>query len=127
MSQPELSVVIPAYNEAENVPLLAEEIPRDFVPGDHPGIVEVGPATVGSVMCFEVAFDSAIREVTGDHVDLLAVRTFRVEGHLAKPTSIIVDESGIVRWAYVGRQPADRPSAAELIEALDRLSRPPGR
>jgi apolipoprotein N-acyltransferase len=57
------------------VPLLAEEIPRDFVPGDHPGIVEVGPATVGSVMCFEVAFDSAIREVTGDHVDLLAVQT----------------------------------------------------
>ena len=56
-------------------------------------------------------------------VDLAAVRAFRIDGSLAKPTSLIVDESGVVRYAYVGKQPADRPSAEDLLSALDRMAR----
>lgn len=57
------------------VPLLEEEIPRDFVPGRRPGVLEAGGVTVGAVMCFEVAYDAAIREVSPPGVDLLAVQT----------------------------------------------------
>lgn len=57
------------------IPLLEEQIPRDFVPGERPGVLDVGDVTVGAVMCFEVAHDGAIRDVAGGQVDLLAVQT----------------------------------------------------
>ncbi|HET7327215.1 MAG TPA: apolipoprotein N-acyltransferase [Nocardioidaceae bacterium] len=57
------------------IPLLESEIPRDFVPGTRPGVLDVGELTVGAVMCFEVAYDAAIRDVTRGTVDLLAVQT----------------------------------------------------
>lgn len=57
------------------VPMLAEETPRDFVPGEQPGVLDAGSVTVGAVMCFEVAYDAAIRDVTEPDVDLLAVQT----------------------------------------------------
>jgi apolipoprotein N-acyltransferase len=57
------------------VPLLQEEIPRDFVPGGRAGVVDVGGTTIGAVMCFEVAYDAAIRDIAGSDVDLLAVQT----------------------------------------------------
>lgn len=57
------------------VPLLEEEIPRDFVPGRRPGVLPTGEVTVGAVMCFEVAHASAVRDVVREDVDLLAVQT----------------------------------------------------
>ena len=54
-------------------------------------------------------------------VDLLAVRSLRVEGSLAKPTSLVLDRAGVVRHVYVGRQPADRLSAKELLAIVDAL------
>lgn len=57
------------------VPMLEEETPRDFVPGDRPGVLDVDGVMVGAVMCFEVAFDAAIRDVAPADVDLLTVQT----------------------------------------------------
>jgi len=57
------------------VPLLQEETPRDFVPGERPGVLDTGEVTVGAVMCFEVAYDAAVRAVAGPEVDVLAVQT----------------------------------------------------
>jgi apolipoprotein N-acyltransferase len=57
------------------VPLLGEEIPRDFVPGTRAGVLRTGDVVVGAVMCFEVAYDAAVRAVARDDVDLLAVQT----------------------------------------------------
>jgi apolipoprotein N-acyltransferase len=57
------------------VPLLEQEIPRDFVPGQRPGVLTAGGVTVGAVMCFEVAYDAAVRDVAGGDVDVLAVQT----------------------------------------------------
>ncbi|MDP9431558.1 MAG: apolipoprotein N-acyltransferase [Actinomycetota bacterium] len=43
-----------------------EMIPRDFRAGTKPGVLQLGPVTIGDVMCFEVAFDAAVRDaVTG--------------------------------------------------------------
>jgi len=57
------------------VPLLAAETPRDFVPGARPGVLDAGRVTLGAVMCFEVAYDEAVRDVATGGVDLLAVQT----------------------------------------------------
>lgn len=58
-------------------------------------------------------------------VDLSAVRAFMIEGSLAKPSTLLIDETGTVRWAYVGRQPQDRPSAADILAAIDGLAKAP--
>lgn len=57
----------------------------------------------------------------GMDVDLSAVHLFRIRGELAKPTSIIVDENGIVQYGYAGANPTDRPSVKELLAELDKL------
>jgi apolipoprotein N-acyltransferase len=41
-------------------------IPRDFAPGKATGVLQVGPARIGDVICFEVAYDNMVRDaVTG--------------------------------------------------------------
>ena len=52
-----------------------DQIPRDMVPGDEPGLFTVGGSTVGDVICFEVAYDGLIRDVVGGGADLLVVQT----------------------------------------------------
>lgn len=87
----------------------------------YPGAAESVPAFIEAVRNLEEGFTPPFPIVLD--VDLAAVRTFRIEGSLAKPTSLILDERGIVRYAYVGRQPADRPSVDVLIDAIDRIGK----
>lgn len=49
-------------------------IPRDFVPGDDARPVQMGGYQVGDVMCFDVAFDDAVRK-SMDGASLLTVQT----------------------------------------------------
>lgn len=39
-----------------------DRIPRDFVPGRDPKALRIGDYRIGDVMCFDVAFDDAVRE-----------------------------------------------------------------
>lgn len=55
-------------------------------------------------------------------LDFTFVRSARLEGELAKPSSFILDRSGVVRYAYVGKTSADRPSVQDLLGALDGMS-----
>ena len=50
-----------------------ERVPRDFLAGGRPGLLRLGPATVGDVICFEVAYDGVVRGVAA--ADLLVVQT----------------------------------------------------
>ena len=47
----------------------------DFLPGSRPGVLTVGPARVGDVICFEVAYDSLVRDTVTGGAGLLAVQT----------------------------------------------------
>src|SRR5205085_5993691 len=47
----------------------------DFVPGDRPGVLRVGPATVGVATCFEVAYDGIVRDTVTGGAQLLAGQT----------------------------------------------------
>jgi apolipoprotein N-acyltransferase len=50
-------------------------VARDFVGGDRTGLLRLGPATVGDVICFEVAYDGLVREPVRQGADLLVVQT----------------------------------------------------
>jgi apolipoprotein N-acyltransferase len=52
-----------------------DQIPRDFYAGDRPGLLDLGPARVGDVICFEVAYDGLVRDVVDGGADLLVVQT----------------------------------------------------
>jgi apolipoprotein N-acyltransferase len=47
----------------------------DFVPGDRPGVLRAGPATLGVSICFEVAYDGLVRDTVTGGAQLLAVQT----------------------------------------------------
>ena len=83
----------------------------------YPGEAATVPVFMESVRALDPNFRPPFRILLD--VDLAAVRAFLIEGSLAKPTTLIVDESGIVRWAYVGQQPSDRPSMDLVLRQLD--------
>jgi apolipoprotein N-acyltransferase len=48
---------------------------RDFVAGDEPGVLTVGSAKLGDVICFEVAYDEVVRDTVTGGAQLLVVQT----------------------------------------------------
>ncbi len=52
-----------------------DQIPRDFAAGTRPGNLTVGPARVGDVICFEVAYDGLVRDVVRGGAQVLVVQT----------------------------------------------------
>jgi len=53
-----------------------DDLPRaDFVAGSEPGVLRVGPATVGAVICFEIAYDDVVRDTVRGGAGLLVVQT----------------------------------------------------
>ena len=47
----------------------------DFVAGPDPGVLPVGPVTIGDVICFEVAYDNVVRDTVSGGAQLLVVQT----------------------------------------------------
>jgi apolipoprotein N-acyltransferase len=47
----------------------------EFQPGDRPGVLRVGPASIGVAICFEVAYDDLVRDTVTGGAQLLAVQT----------------------------------------------------
>ena len=50
-------------------------VPRDFAAGRRPGVLEVGPARLADVICFEVAYDGVVRDAVRAGGRLLVVQT----------------------------------------------------
>lgn len=57
------------------VPRLGEEIPRDLLPGNEPGVLRLGPVVIGDLICFDIAFDNQVRDVVASGAQLLVVQT----------------------------------------------------
>jgi apolipoprotein N-acyltransferase len=51
------------------------DLVENMLPGDHPGVVHAGAATVGDVICFEVAYDQIVRDTVTGGAQILAVQT----------------------------------------------------
>ncbi|WP_435823834.1 apolipoprotein N-acyltransferase [Kitasatospora aureofaciens] len=52
-----------------------QRVARDFYPGDHNGVMQLGPAKIGDVICFEVAYDEIVRDTVGSGARVLVVQT----------------------------------------------------
>ncbi len=50
-------------------------VPRDFVGGRRAGVLTLGPARIGDVICFEVAYDNLVRAAVRSGGRLLVVQT----------------------------------------------------
>lgn len=53
----------------------AVDLVGGFTAGDQPGVLTMGPARVGNVICFEVAYDGLVRQTVTGGAQLLAVQT----------------------------------------------------
>ncbi|HEX2361167.1 MAG TPA: apolipoprotein N-acyltransferase [Jiangellaceae bacterium] len=66
---------IPFRRVARLITAAVDEQPRDFVPGEEIGVLEMGTTQVGVVICFEVAFDNIVRDAVAAGAEILAVQT----------------------------------------------------
>jgi apolipoprotein N-acyltransferase len=57
---------VPLRSLARQVTTKVDLVRADFVAGHRPGVLRVGPATLGDAICFEIAYDDIVRDtVTG--------------------------------------------------------------
>ncbi|MFF0256488.1 apolipoprotein N-acyltransferase [Micromonospora zamorensis] len=66
---------VPLRDVARMVSKQVDLIRADFVPGSTPGVVRAGPAVLGDVICFEVAYDGVVRDTVTGGAQLLVVQT----------------------------------------------------
>ncbi|MGR6319556.1 apolipoprotein N-acyltransferase [Micromonospora soli] len=66
---------IPLRKIARMVSAEVDRVRSDFVPGAHAGVLDAGPATLGDVICFEVAYDGLVRDTVTGGGQLLVVQT----------------------------------------------------
>ncbi len=66
---------VPLRTVARAVSSQVDRVTADFVPGTAPGVLRMGPATVGNVICFEVAYDDIVRDTVTGGAQILAVQT----------------------------------------------------
>jgi antitoxin component YwqK of YwqJK toxin-antitoxin module/peroxiredoxin len=85
----------------------------------YPGPVDAVPAFLQAVR--SLANDPPPMPIALD-VSLIAVRALNIEDNLAKPTSIFIDKQGLIRYAYVGKTIADRPSVDDLLSVGNQLA-----
>ncbi len=66
---------IPFRAELAGVTSRLDQIPKDFYAADEPGNLTLGPARIGDVICFEIAYDGLVRDVVRGGAQLLVVQT----------------------------------------------------
>jgi apolipoprotein N-acyltransferase len=66
---------IPLRSLARRVSSAVDLVPRDFTAGDRTGVLDVGPARLGDVICFEVAYDDLVRDAVREGGRMITVQT----------------------------------------------------
>jgi peroxiredoxin len=85
---------------------------------DRDGCREIEEVTGGAFAVLSDTGANAIRDL--DLIDPFEIRP----APIAFPAAFLVDDSGIVRYQYVGRAPEDRPRTTLLLLAAERMTRP---
>lgn len=52
-----------------------DRVPRDFIAGDEPGVLQLGPARIADVICFEISSDEIVRTSVRDGGRAVVVQT----------------------------------------------------
>ncbi|MFD1829349.1 apolipoprotein N-acyltransferase [Streptomyces desertarenae] len=66
---------VPYREQLSKVVTRLQRVPRDFWPGEGTGVLDVGPARLGDVICFEVAYDGIVRDTVNDGARALVIQT----------------------------------------------------
>jgi apolipoprotein N-acyltransferase len=66
---------IPYRSLVRKITTKVDLVPRDFAKGTRSGVLTVGPARLGDVICFEVAYDGVVRDAITGGGRLLVVQT----------------------------------------------------
>jgi apolipoprotein N-acyltransferase len=66
---------VPLRALARKITTKVDLVRSDFVAGKRPGVLTVGPATVGDVICFEVAYDDIVRDTVTGGGQLIVTQT----------------------------------------------------
>jgi len=66
---------IPLRSFARLITDKVDLVRTDFVAGDRPGVMQVGPVKLGDVICFEVAYDNIVRDTVTGGGELIVVQT----------------------------------------------------
>ncbi|MCZ7413229.1 MULTISPECIES: apolipoprotein N-acyltransferase [unclassified Streptomyces] len=66
---------VPFREQLSTVISRLDRVPRDFWPGDEPGVLQTGPARLGDVICFEVAYDEIVRDTVRAGARALVIQT----------------------------------------------------
>ncbi|NEA72105.1 apolipoprotein N-acyltransferase, partial [Streptomyces sp. SID13588] len=66
---------VPFRTELTKVIHRLDQIPRDFYPGRNTGVLKIGPATLGDVICFEVAYDEIVHDTVKAGARAIIVQT----------------------------------------------------
>lgn len=66
---------VPFRAQLSKVITRLQRVQRDFYPGDHTGVMQIGPARLGDVICFEVAYDEIVRDTVKAGARALVVQT----------------------------------------------------
>jgi apolipoprotein N-acyltransferase len=66
---------VPFRKELTKVISRLSEIPLDFYPGKHNGVLQLGSARIGDVICFEVAYDQIVRDTVNGGARAIVVQT----------------------------------------------------
>lgn len=66
---------VPFRTELTKVIKRLDQIPRDFYPGKGTGVLKIGPATLGDVICFEVAYDEIVHDTVQAGARAIIVQT----------------------------------------------------
>ncbi|WP_243639969.1 apolipoprotein N-acyltransferase [Micromonospora sp. MW-13] len=66
---------VPLRDVARMVSKEVDRVRSDMVAGDRAGVVDAGPAVLGDVICFEVAYDGLVRDTVTGGAQLLVVQT----------------------------------------------------
>ncbi|MFI9204278.1 apolipoprotein N-acyltransferase [Streptomyces sp. NPDC053048] len=66
---------VPFRDQLSKVITRLQRVPRDFYPGERTGVLQLGPARLGDVICFEVAYDEIVRDTVAAGARALVVQT----------------------------------------------------
>ena len=66
---------IPMRSFVRHITDKVDLVRSDFVAGPTPGVLTLGPTTVGDVICFEVAYDAVVRDTVSGGAQIIVVQT----------------------------------------------------
>ncbi|NUS73687.1 MAG: apolipoprotein N-acyltransferase [Corynebacteriales bacterium] len=66
---------VPYRKQLRYITKKVDLVRRDFVPGTSSGVLRIGDARIGDVICFEVAYDGLVAQTVQEGAQLLVVQT----------------------------------------------------